>query len=162
MKSNNSLTDADQKDATQSNSRRGNASGYSWWKWSRRSTDSNDKGMSPPKDLEARDVTKLSRQVFEGVEINEGNELENKIIQSPETEEFVMKSLPEIETSNADIADSINKNDDSISSELADVSKNSFSNEKYRKTLRLTSEQIVSHSTIYVIVIKIKVFFFCK
>lgn len=141
--------DAEQKDSAQSNNRRSNASGYSWWKW-RRSTDSNEKNL-PQKDLEQRD-TKLSDQILENTE---GSDNDNSIKiklqndQSMETEEFELNgtdvySLRNVGIENLDNVDSSAKNDDSISSELADVSKTSFSNEKYRKTLRLTSEQIVS------------------
>lgn len=150
-KQNISLTDAEQKDNVQSNNRRTNASGYSWWKW-RRSTDSNDKN-SPPKDLDRRD-SKTGRSISEDMERTVSttiNEDSSKQLdgQSMDTDEFDLNGMDTVPAQNTDhdnfdSVDSNNKNDDSISSELADVSKNSFSNEKYRKTLRLTSEQIVS------------------
>lgn len=46
--------------------------------------------------------------------------------------------------SGADLDAIDNKNDDSINSELNEISKNSFMNEKCRKTLRLTTDQIES------------------
>lgn len=141
------LDDPQQKDGE--NNRR-NTSGYSWWKWSRRSADSVDK-KSPPKEL---DDNQLSRQSVERVDemkevINDldSMSLDDGITGSVErSTEFIEQPQTAMELDlSADNGD-IGKNDDSISSELADISKSSFSSEKYRKTLRLTSEQIVSES----------------
>lgn len=140
------LEDPQQKDSE--NSRRNNG-GYSWWKW-RRSTESADK-KSPQKDgiNDINDINedKISRQSVERVdEMKEiMNDLSNLSID--ETQSGTADEAIEPQTSsilNAENADVIGKNDDSISSELADVSKTGFCSEKYRKTLRLTSEQIVS------------------
>lgn len=141
------LDDPQQKDSE--NSRR-NGSGYSWWKW-RRSTESAEK-KSPQKDINDIDdinESKMSRQSVERVdEIKEIiNDLTNMSIDEPQHSLNTADEAIEPQTSSmlgADNADILGKNDDSISSELADVSKSSFCSEKYRKTLRLTSEQIVS------------------
>lgn len=53
-----------------------------------------------------------------------------------------LQNLSGFSVADSDIADP--KNDDSLTSELNDISKNSLTNEKYRKSLRLTSEQIES------------------
>lgn len=101
--------------------------------------------------MDQRD-TKLNNQISENTEEN-CNENAIKINarndQSMETEEFDINETDDFTSrnvgiNNLDNVDGAAKNDDSISSELGDVSKTSFSNEKYRKTLRLTSEQIVS------------------
>lgn len=150
-KQNINLTESEQKASVQSNNRRSNASGYSWWKW-RRSTDSAEK-ILPQKNLDQRD-TKLNHQISENTEEN-SNENSVKImtqnVQTMETEEFQLNGTVDFTSRNVGIenhdnVDSAIKNDDSISSELADVTKVNFSSEKYRKTLRLTSEQIVSVS----------------
>lgn len=136
------LDDSQQKD---SDNNRRNASGYSWWKW-RRSTESADK-KSPPKEIQ--DI-KESRQSAERVdEMKEIiKDLDNMTISGSTASESKaaddQMDLQETSLQNLDNTDTIAKNDDSISSELADVSKSSFSSEKYRKTLRLTSDQIVS------------------
>lgn len=142
--SKNELDDAQQKDLD--NSRR-NAGGYSWWKW-RRSTESGDK-KSPPKELQG---SKDSRQSVERVdEMKEIiNDLDNMTIsgstapESKAADDHIELQNASLQNLSVDNTDSGAKNDDSISSELADVSKSSFSSEKYRKTLRLTSDQIVS------------------
>lgn len=140
------LDDSQQKDA---DSRR-NAGGYSWWKW-RRSTDSADK-KSPPKEM--MQDSKESRQSAERShdELKEIiNDLDNMTIDDSNPSEYkaidIQIESQELPTQNLSIdpIDGGGKNDDSISSELADVSKSSFPGEKYRKTLRLTSEQIVRH-----------------
>lgn len=132
------LDDSQQKDAIDSNRR--NASGYSWWKW-RRSTDSVDK-KSPPKEIESRQSAERLDEMKEVI-----NDLDSlTIVDSKDIEPNVIEELVEPEEAiahNQSIDDPAAKNDDSISSELADISKSSFSNEKYRKTLRLTSDQIV-------------------
>lgn len=105
-------------DTVDTENRRTSAGGYSWWNW-RRST---DKAASKSPDQ------KKSSHSPNKIEQNKADDLEQFI-------------------TSRDVEDSYtgdNKNDDSISSELADISKISYANEKYRKTLRLTSEQIVS------------------
>lgn len=101
--------------------------------------------------MEQRD-TKLSHQISKNTEENSNEnsvKIEARNDQSMETEEFDLNGTDDftarnVGIDNLDNVDSGAKNDDSISSELADVSKTCFSSEKYRKTLRLTSEQIVS------------------
>lgn len=145
------LEDAQQKDAIDNNRR--NASGYSWWKW-RRSTDSGADKKSPPKEIES----KIARQSIERMDdmkdviddianltIDDSNETE---LNANAIEELVEQREASVQDSSIDNIDIAAKNDDSISSELADISKSSFSNEKYRKTLRLTSDQIVSYTII--------------
>lgn len=142
--SKNELDDPQQKD---SDNNRRNAGGYSWWKW-RRSTESAEK-KSPPKEIQD---SKESRQSVERVdEMKEiMNDLDNMTIsgstapESKAADDQVELQDTSLQNPSVDNTDSGAKNDDSISSELADVSKSSFSSEKYRKTLRLTSEQIVS------------------
>lgn len=142
------LGDAQSKDIE--NNRQNNG-GYSWWKW-RRSTDSADK-KSPPKDI-LNESSKSERQSVERVdEMKEViNEFDSMSIDDTTTTggtvanvvETNADELVDSQAFNADNGDAMGRNDDSISSELADISKSSFTNEKYRKTLRLTSEQIVS------------------
>lgn len=110
------LEDADHQNKNDKIENRRNTAGYSWWSW-RRSNDksgkSSDKSISSgqPKDENAEFKDELK-------EFNESQQ--NQLFGEEAT---------------------INKHDDSISSEL---SKSSFTMEKYRKTLRLTSEQIKS------------------
>lgn len=139
-----SKNDLDESQQNNADNNRRNASGYSWWKW-RRSTESADK-KSPPKEIQD---SKDSRQSVDDMkEIM--NDLDNMTISGSTATESkaVDDNIEGLETSLQNLSmgnnDTIAKNDDSISSELADVSKSSFSSEKYRKTLRLTSEQIVS------------------
>lgn len=153
------LEDSQQKEVD--NNRR-NAGGYSWWKW-RRSTDSQDK-KSPPKELD----NKESRQSVERIDevINDLEHLNLDVTKdadtSPIDDSIEPQLLESMQNLSVDNTDSAAKNDDSISSELADVSKCSFTNEKYRKTLRLTSEQIVSEFIFFFIKkIEIKSSFFC-
>lgn len=153
------LGDTQSKDAE--NNRQNNG-GYSWWKW-RRSTDSAEK-KSPPKDI-LGDSGRSERQSVERVdEMKEViHELDSMSIDDAVTAATAAgaggagSSVANISESNADElidpqgltadnADAMGRNDDSISSELADITKSSFTSEKYRKTLRLTSEQIVSRN----------------
>lgn len=146
------LDDLQQKDAE--NNRRNN-SGRSWWNWSRRSTDSGDK-KSPSKEM---DESISSRQSVERVdEMKEViNDLDNISLDDTGTidpNDYNSSKIIYLDQQTTDSAlggdnTDIAKNDDSISSELADISKSSFSSEKYRKTLRLTSEQIVRNYLIY-------------
>lgn len=150
------LDDLQQKDAE--NNRRNN-SGRSWWNWSRRSTDSGDK-TSPSKEME--DSRHSSRQSVERVdEMKEViNDLENMSLDETGTIDSNNDYLEPQTTDSALGGDNtdIAKNDDSISSELADISKSSFSSEKYRKTLRLTSEQIVRDSFIMLFLTGFEIF----
>lgn len=130
--------DLDEPQAKDAENNRQNARGYSWWKW-RRSNDSVDK-KSPPKEHDDR--TNLRQSVEHVDEIKEiisdlGNLSMNESNTIDESQTVSGQNL------SADSNNVTGKNDDSISSELADISKSSFSNEKYRKTLRLTSDQIV-------------------
>lgn len=131
---------------------RRNAGGYSWWKW-RRSTDSADK-KSLPKDIDSKE----SKQNIENVndEMKEViNDLEHLSLpignpnksNEDSIEEHIEPQIESEQNLSVDNADATAKNDDSISSELAD--KSSFCNEKYRKTLRLTSDQIVRKTFFY-------------
>lgn len=113
--------------------RRNNAGGYSWWNW-RRSTDNAGK-KSLPNLADNKNTNIIS--VEESIEVK----TENLDLSLPTDKFHDDLSLREI-SDDLDAMD--NKNDDSISSELADISKNRYLSEKYRKTLRLTSEQIVS------------------
>lgn len=141
------LDDPQQKDG---DNRRNNASGYSWWKW-RRSTDSADK-KSPPKELEGKELRQSVERTDDMKEVI--NDLENLNLDysnDADADADVNAMAKHIEPPSelvqnlsVDNVDATAKNDDSISSELADVSKSSFCSEKYRKTLRLTSDQIVS------------------
>lgn len=130
--------DSDDSQPKDVENNRQNAKGYSWWKW-RRSNDSADKKM-PSKELEDRkDLRQSVERVDEMKEII--NDLDSMSIN-------VSNAAHELQTApvhNLSVDSANGKNDDSISSELADINKSSFSNEKYRKTLRLTSEQIVSY-----------------
>lgn len=119
-------------------------SGYSWWKW-RRSTESAEK-KSPAKEILDESGKPTDQQSAERVD--EMKEVINQLdsmsldnaaaaIIEPNDELIDSQGL------NADNSDVMGRNDDSISSELADISKSSFTSEKYRKTLRLTSDQIV-------------------
>lgn len=130
--------------------------GYSWWKW-RRSTDSAEK-KSPPKDI----LGESGRSERQSVErVDEMKEVINELDSMSVSDDAVtaaaagtndafiaaetnVDELIDSHALNTDNADVLGRNDDSISSELADISKSSFITEKYRKTLRLTSEQIVS------------------
>lgn len=153
------LGDVQSKDVE--NNRQTNG-GYSWWKW-RRSTDSTEK-KSPPKDI-LDDSGRSERQSVERVdEMKEViHDFDNMTIADKtaagvgsttasfdastavtNVPDSNVDELIDSHTLNADHADVLGRNDDSISSELADISKSSFTTEKYRKTLRLTSEQIVS------------------
>lgn len=120
---------------TGENRRSGNTGGYSWWNW-RRSTDNagpKSPSESPEKltDAEALDASKAT--IDESIDEATSMTLTDKID---------TQNASGISGTDLDAID--NKNDDSINSELNEISKNSFMNEKYRKTLRLTSEQIVS------------------
>lgn len=123
---------------------RRNAGGYSWWKW-RRSTDSADK-KPLPKDIDIKESKQNVENVDEMKEVI--NDLANFNLNSSNAvndnsmEEHIEAQIESVQNLSVDNADVAVKNDDSISSELAD-GKTSFCNEKYRKTLRLTSDQIV-------------------
>lgn len=145
------MDDTQSKDAE--NNRQNNG-GYSWWKW-RRSTDSAEK-KSPAKEIldESGKPERLDQNAERIDEMKEViNELDSMSLENSasgagagattltETNE---DELNDLQALNADNTDVMGRNDDSISSELADISKSSFTSEKYRKTLRLTSEQIVS------------------
>lgn len=149
-KQNESLNESEQKDSN----RRNNAGGYSWWKW-RRSTDSQEK-KSPSKEIteDNKDERQSVERTVEEIKDNNLSDSMNVIsnvdmLKEEQALDAMNQSTHEIQNNNLsvdniDSMDDSHKNDDSISSELADVSKTSFSAEKYRKTLRLTSEQIVS------------------
>lgn len=128
---------------------RQNNGGYSWWKW-RRSTDSAEK-KSPAKEIldESGKPTEIADRIDEMKEVI--NELDSMSLDhsasgagaGANVTETNDDELNDSQALNADNTDVMGRNDDSISSELADISKSSFTNEKYRKTLRLTSDQIV-------------------
>lgn len=136
-------SDLDDTQAKDVENNRQNNGGYSWWKW-RRSTDSSEK-KSPGKEI-LDEGGKSDRQSVERVDemkevINDldSMSLGDAAAVADSNDELIMP-----QAFNAENADALGRNDDSISSELADISKSSFTSEKYRKTLRLTSEQIVS------------------
>lgn len=135
------LDDSQLKDVDKN---RRNAGGYSWWKW-RRSTDSADK-KSLPKDIDCKESQQNVENIDDMKEVI--NDLDNLNLNTSNKsnahsiEEFIEPQIESVQNLSADNADAAAKNDDSISSELAD-GKSSFCNEKYRKTLRLTSDQIV-------------------
>lgn len=139
------LDDAQSKDV---DNNRQNNGGYSWWKW-RRSTDSAEK-KSPAKDI-LDENGKSERQSVERVDEMKDviKELDSISLEDTPTGaaaavvETNDDELIDSQLLSAENADIVGRNDDSISSELADISKSSFTTEKYRKTLRLTSEQIV-------------------
>lgn len=140
--------DTEPQDSNSKSVRRNN---YSWWNW-RRSTDSGDK-KSPPKIVD--DNKSMSESINSDTN-KEGIISMEDDINIPTTDFTPIDSIKEgelnedvfekstISIDHVDAMSSNNKNDDSISSELADISKTSGSGEKYRKTLRLTSDQIVS------------------
>lgn len=141
-------------DDTQSKDAENNRSGYSWWKW-RRSTDSAEK-KSPAKEI-LDETGKPERGDQSADRIDEMkeviNELDNMSLENSASGAAAATAATGTEANDDELNDShalnadtdvMGRNDDSISSELADISKSSFSNEKYRKTLRLTSDQIVS------------------
>lgn len=102
------------------NRRSNNTSGYSWWNWRRSTDNAGQKSASQSPEKKALDTSKPS--IDESIDLPTSMTLTDKI--------------------NLDAVDT--KNDDSINSELNEISKNSFMHDKYRKTLRLTSEQIES------------------
>lgn len=139
-----SKSDMDDSQHKDDDNRRNNAGGYSWWKW-RRSTDSTEK-KSPSKEIE--DI-KSTRQSVERVDEMKDiiSDLDSLTLGDATATESKLEPLVEAQVSAQNLSvdnDLIGRNDDSISSEIADVSKSSFVCEKYRKTLRLTSDQIVS------------------
>lgn len=141
-------TDLDEQQSKDVDANRQNARGYSWWKW-RRSAESADK-KSPSKDIDDRkDLRQSAERVDEIKEmINDlGNmSIDDSSVTEPNRRDILNESQSTLAHNiSTESANAIGKNDDSINSELAEVSKTSFCNEKYRKTLRLTSTQIVSN-----------------
>lgn len=147
-------SDMDDTQSKDAENNRQNNGGYSWWKW-RRSTDSAEK-KSPAKEIldESGKPERIDQNAERIDEMKEViNELDSMSLDNSasgagaatltETNEDELNDLQALNADNAE-ADVMGRNDDSISSELADISKSSFASEKYRKTLRLTSEQIVS------------------
>lgn len=98
--------------------------GYSWWNWRRTTENVDQKSAS---DKLTQDAMNPS--------IDENGEVETSMTLSDKFDTTM---------NSADLDAADGKNDDSFCSELIDISKNSFMNEKYRKSLRLTSEQIQS------------------
>lgn len=148
-------SDMDDTQSKDVDNNRPNNGGYSWWKW-RRSTDSAEK-KSPAKEI-LDESGKPERADQSADRIDEMKEVINELdsmsldqsvsgaaATAPPATETNDDELNDSQALNADNTDVLGRNDDSISSELADISKSSFTNEKYRKTLRLTSDQIVSH-----------------
>lgn len=141
-------SDMDDGQSKDSENNRQNNGGYSWWKW-RRSTESAEK-KSPVKEIldeSGKPESQSAERVDEMKEVI--NELDSMSLESGTAGAGAAGTEPNDElidsqALNADNSDVMGRNDDSISSELADISKSSFTTEKYRKTLRLTSEQIVS------------------
>lgn len=118
---------------------------YSWWHW-RRSNDNADK-KSPPKTLEENAQRSQSIGLDEGKEVNPTDSAESTTagftpIKEIDSNDVFIEQNTSMEA--IDAIDNNSRNDDSISSELANISKASGTSEKYRKTLRLTSDQIVS------------------
>lgn len=162
-------SDMDDTQSKDVENNRQNNGGYSWWKW-RRSTDSAEK-KSPAKEIldESGKPERIDQSADRIDEMKEViNELDSMSLDNSASGEGAAAAaaaananaatvvganddeLNDSHALNADNMDVMGRNDDSISSELADISKSSFTNEKYRKTLRLTSDQIVSslpHST---------------
>lgn len=148
-------SDMDDTQSKDAENNRQNNGGYSWWKW-RRSTDSAEK-KSPAKEIldesgKPERADQSAERIDEMKEVI--NELDSMSIDNSASGAATATAATGTEANddelndshalNADNTDVMGRNDDSISSELADISKNSFTNEKYRKTLRLTSDQIVS------------------
>lgn len=125
---------SEQNEKDQNDKRRANAGTYSWWHW-RRSNDNADK-ILPPNSSNKNDTDKNIQNIIE--EKTESIDVSTSMV-TCEASKLESSRENSLEIDGLDP-----KNDDSISSELADINKNSLSNEKYRKSLRLTSEQIVS------------------
>ena len=132
----NSQKDLNESNKSGSSAGRASGSGYSWWSW-RRSNDNNterpktginDKSMD---NLEEPELSSNRTMFPEG-------SLISKLDDSPLDGEPPGDCLDDVDACDT-------KHDDSLNSELADINQISFgANEKYRKSLRLTSEQIVS------------------
>lgn len=138
----------DNESEHKNNDRRSNTGGYSWWKW-RRSTDSQEKKLPIKDDIDDKKTTEGAeieiKQVYEQLKPMQGVDLYD---QGPMEPEFSSSTDYELRNINADAIDVSpmddgDKHDDSITAELDAVSKRINTSEKYRKTLRLTSEQIV-------------------
>lgn len=116
------------------NDKHRNGAGYSWWHW-RRSNDNADKktpSNSPDKNDTDRNVQSILEEKTESMDASMSMvTCENSKLESSRENSLESDALE-------------HKNDDSISSELADINRIGANNEKFRKSLRLTSEQIVS------------------
>lgn len=125
----------DKLNVDNNNRRSSNGGGYSWWNW-RRSTDNagqKSASQSPDKLIDAKTVDASKPSIDESISVETSMTLTDKV-DTPNASGISGTDLDAID----------NKNDDSINSELNEISKNSFMHDKYRKTLRLTSEQIES------------------
>lgn len=142
------------------NDRRNTAGGYSWWKW-RRSTDSQEKKPTPKDaddadDRDDKDDKDRSTVVCE-TETKEATDqptmaaadgVETTVPEAAATEpttpmDYQLRSIGAAPFDETPLDGS--KHDDSITAELDLMNKKGGGAvEKYRKTLRLTSEQIVS------------------
>lgn len=170
-------SDMDDTQSKDVENNRQNNGGYSWWKW-RRSTDSAEK-KSPAKEI-LDETGKLERVDQRAERIDEMKEVINELdgmsldnsasgagagagnaaVTPTTVTETNDDELNDSQALNADNTDVMGRNDDSISSELADISKSSFTSEKYRKTLRLTSEQIVSKRPYFIMFLLILIYEF--
>lgn len=121
----------EKKPTVDNNSRRGSVGGYSWWNWRRSADNAGQKSVSQLADTKALDATKPM--------VNESIDEETSMTLTDKVEE---QNTSDINGADLDAAD--NRNEESINSELNEINKQSFLNEKYRKTLRLSSEQIDS------------------
>lgn len=131
--------------------RRNNTGGYSWWKW-RRSTDSQEK--KPPKDADDEknksiDISETEMKETPYQPMMAASENIDNTDQELDVPEFASPIDYQLRDISSEPFKEIpldgSKHDDSITAELDVANRNAGGAvEKYRKTLRLTSDQIVS------------------
>lgn len=126
---------SEQSDKEQSDDRRNNvANTYSWWHW-RRSNENTDK-KTPSNSPDKNEAQKNIQSIVE--EKTDSMDASTSMI-TCEASKFDSSRQNSLENDGLEI-----KNDDSISSEIAEINSSCNNNEKFRKSLRLTSEEIVS------------------
>lgn len=149
-------SEGDNESEHKNSDRRNNTGGYSWWKW-RRSTDSQEKKL-PLKDTDDEKQTidggveaESKQSTFDYLDAIKDVELNDE--KPADDSEFISTDYQVQDISSDTISaaqlDDGDKHDDSITAELDVANKKPITSEKYRKTLRLTSEQIVSDRSYY-------------
>lgn len=121
---------SEQIEKDQNNKRHTSTASYSWWHW-RRSNDNADKkspSSSPDKNNTGKNIQSINEEQTESIDLSTSMVTCEMSKLEPSRENSLESDVME------------HKNDDSINSELANIN----NTEKFRKSLRLTSEQIVS------------------